>query len=47
MDENKEWYNLKEINDEIWCISDKTGVNSYLVNGKKMLMIRYENCEFS
>ena len=34
MDENKEWYNLKEINDEIWCISDKTGVNSYLVNGK-------------
>jgi glyoxylase-like metal-dependent hydrolase (beta-lactamase superfamily II) len=34
-DENNEWFNLKEINDGIWNISDKTGVNSYLIEGKR------------
>jgi hydroxyacylglutathione hydrolase len=38
--ENDDWYNLKEINDGIWTISDKTGANCYLVEGKtKSLLI--------
>jgi glyoxylase-like metal-dependent hydrolase (beta-lactamase superfamily II) len=34
MDENNEWFNLKEIYDGVWIISDKTSVNSYLIEGK-------------
>ena len=38
--ENEDWFNLKEINDGIWAISDKTGANCYLVEGKtKSLLI--------
>ena len=28
---NSEWYNLNEIKDGVWFISDKTGANSYLL----------------
>lgn len=31
---NSEWYNLNEIKDGVWFISDKTGANSYLIEGK-------------
>ncbi len=34
MDENNGWFNLKEIDDRVWIIRDKTGVNSYLIEGK-------------
>ncbi len=34
MDENNGWFNLKEIYDGVWSISDKTSVNTYLIEGK-------------
>ena len=40
MDENNSWFVLNEITDGIWFISDKTGVNCYLVDGEtKSLLI--------
>ena len=37
---NSEWFNLNEIKDGVWFISDKTGANCYLVEGKtKSLLI--------
>ena len=31
---NSEWFNLNEIKDGVWFISDKTGANCYLVEGE-------------
>jgi hydroxyacylglutathione hydrolase len=37
---NSEWFNLNEIKDGVWFISDKTGANCYLVEGEtKSLLI--------
>jgi len=37
---NSEWFNLNEIKDGVWFISDKTGANCYLVEGDtKSLLI--------
>lgn len=37
---NSEWFNLNEIKDGVWFISDKTGANCYLVGGEtKSLLI--------
>ena len=38
--EDGEWFNLKEINDGVWAISDITSANSYLIEGKtKSLLV--------
>lgn len=31
---NSEWFNLNEIKDGVWFISDKTGANCYLIEGE-------------
>ena len=37
---NSEWFNLDEVKDGVWFISDKTGANCYLVEGEtKSLLI--------
>ena len=38
--EDNGWFNLNEINDGVWAISDITSVNCYLIEGKtKSLLI--------
>ena len=38
--EDGEWFNINEINDGVWAISDITSANSYLIEGKtKSLLV--------